>query len=162
MKYFRKYAIILVVHVAVPYPWARLPFIKGLHENNRVIAHVPVLIKTRTSGVALNHVKMCSRLAAKMKLVLLLLWFKALDISAQYREYEAPAQYSDSDCRVFNSELNDDFFDALRKVESDGDFCKVTVDARSNSTKLGPYQISEEYYNDAVEFDPRLKTGGNL
>ena len=83
-----------------------------------------------------------------MKLVLLLLWFKALDISAQY------------DCRVFNLQLNDDFFDALRKVESDGDLCKVSVDAGNNSTELGPYQISEEYYDEAVVFDPRLKTGG--
>lgn len=50
--------------------------------------------------------------------------------------------------------LNDRFFDALRKAESDGDICKISAD------KLGPYQISEEYYEDAVGADQTLKTGG--
>ena len=34
-------------------------------------------------------------------------------------------------------------FDALRKVESNGNICKI------NDDKLGPYQISEQYYNDS-------------
>ena len=34
-------------------------------------------------------------------------------------------------------------FDALRTVESGGNICKVKGD------KLGPYQISEQYYNDS-------------
>ena len=86
-----------------------------------------------------------------MKFILLLLWLKALDISAQY---------SDFNCTSFNSQLTDGFFDALRQVESGGDLCKIGADG-NGSTELGPYQISEEYYNEAVEFNPRLKTGGN-
>ena len=34
-------------------------------------------------------------------------------------------------------------FNALRKVESNGDLCKIQGD------KLGPYQISEQYYKDS-------------
>ena len=117
------------------------------------------------------NLKSRANVPAKMKFVLLLLWFKALDVSALYEgnRTNQSNHYSDSGCREFNSGLNDDFFDALRKVESDGDLCKVSVEvsvnvssnSTSNSTELGPYQISEEYYNEAVEFDPRLKTGGN-
>ena len=87
---------------------------------------------------------------AKMKFILLLLWFTALDISAQY---------SDSGCSRRLLQLSDNFYDALRKVKSGGDLCKIG--ANGNLTELGPYQISEEYYNEAVEFDPGLGTGGN-
>ena len=38
---------------------------------------------------------------------------------------------------------NTKMFDALRKVESNGNICKI------NANKLGPYQISEQYYNDS-------------
>ena len=88
-----------------------------------------------------------------MKFILLLLWFKALDISAQYSDYDC------SQTLWLKLLLSDNFFDALHKVESGGDLCKIGADG--NLTELGPYQISEEYYNEAVEFDPGLRTGGN-
>ena len=43
-------------------------------------------------------------------------------------------------------------------MESEGDICKISDD----NNKLGPYQISEEYYNDAVADNEELKTGGSL
>ena len=76
---------------------------------------------------------------------MLLLCCNVLGTSAQY-----------SDCTKILEKLNDAFFDPLRKVESDGDLCKVGADGN----ELGPYQISEEYYDEAVEFDPTLGTGG--
>ena len=57
-------------------------------------------------------------------------------------------------CRKILMLLTDDFLAALRKVESEGDICKMSAD------KLGPYQISEGYYNDAVEANQALRTGG--
>ena len=78
-----------------------------------------------------------------MKLLLVLMLFTAQDIYAQQ-----------DDCTKIFQQLDDDFFDALRKKESDGDICKMSDD------KLGPYQISEEYYNDALTVNTELKTGG--
>ena len=46
------------------------------------------------------------------------------------------------------------FFAALRKEESDGDNCLINEDA------IGPYQISEEYYNESVKCRPSLRDGG--
>ena len=43
------------------------------------------------------------------------------------------------DIAAFNTRT----FDALRKVESNGSICKIT------GGKLGPYQISEQYYNNS-------------
>ena len=43
--------------------------------------------------------------------------------------------------RAFNNRKT---FDTLRKVESNGDLCKIERD------KLGPYQISEQYYKNAT------------
>ena len=107
-------------------------------------------------------------------LILIFLSLKALDVTAQV--LDVTAQYSKASCsNILRSllfppapagsgdEINpkdnllDDFFDAIREVESNGDLCKVSADG----VKLGSYQISEEYYKEAVEFDERLKTGGN-
>ena len=44
------------------------------------------------------------------------------------------------DLPVFN---NRKMFDALRIVESNGDLCKI------EGGKLGPYQISKQYYKDS-------------
>ena len=44
----------------------------------------------------------------------------------------------------------------MKDVESGGDECKRGDNGRS----LGAYQIMEKYYNDAVEFNPRLCEGG--
>ena len=61
-----------------------------------------------------------------------------------------------NDCmRIFLS-LSDKFFDALRVAESDGDVCKMSTDPR----KLGPYQISEDYYRESVEANQTLRLGG--
>ena len=81
-----------------------------------------------------------------MKLLIALLLFTVQDVYTQQ-----------DGCRsAILEKLDDDFFGALRKVESDGDICKISDD------KLGPYQISEEYYNDAVADNEELKTGGSL
>ena len=50
--------------------------------------------------------------------------------------------------------LNDQFFSALRKIESDGDVCMIS------GNRIGPYQISEKYYNESVECRPSLKNEG--
>ena len=81
-----------------------------------------------------------------MKLLIALLLFTVQDVYTQ----------QDGCRRHILEKLNDDFFGALRKVESNGDICKISDD------KLGPYQISEEYYNDAVADNEELKTGGSL
>ena len=48
------------------------------------------------------------------------------------------------------------FFGVLRKAESDGNLCKVSEDGRL----IGPYQISQEFYDAAVTATPSLKLGG--
>ena len=78
-----------------------------------------------------------------MKLLLFLLYLTARGVNAQLECGE----------RILGT-LDEKFFDALRKVESDGDVCKMSA------TKLGPYQISEAYYDEAVEDNQELKTGG--
>ena len=80
-----------------------------------------------------------------MKRLVLLLFLIAQDVRAQQSE---PCASS-----ILNK-LDGDFFAALRKEESEGDICK------RSANKLGPYQISEEYYEDAVETNQELKTGG--
>ena len=83
-----------------------------------------------------------------MKLLIALLLFTVQDVYTQL----------DGCRRAILEKLDDNFFGALRKVESDGDICKISDD----NNKLGPYQISEEYYNDAVADNEELKTGGSL
>jgi len=56
----------------------------------------------------------------------------------------------------WSKEQQTNFFDALRKAESDGDLCKISDDGRL----IGPYQISEEFYNMAVQATPNLQLGG--
>ena len=58
------------------------------------------------------------------------------------------------DCETINPLLDDKFFDSLRTVESQGNLCSKEED------KIGPYHISEEYYNEAVCFDEDLKLNG--
>ena len=87
----------------------------------------------------------------KLLLVLLLCCEVLYTVNAQYR-----AQCSG---RILST-LTDRFFDALRKVESDGDLCKISADGNESSTELGPYQISEDYYDEAVDFNPTLKSEG--
>lgn len=53
-------------------------------------------------------------------------------------------------------EIGRELLNAMQYVESKGDSCAVGDTKRS----LGPYQIMEGYYNDAVEFNPSLKDGG--
>lgn len=82
-----------------------------------------------------------------MKLLIVLLFFtvQLQDLYAQQ-----------NGCIKIFEKLDGDFFNALRKVESEGDICKLSAD------KLGPYQISEEYYNEAVEDNAELKTRGTF
>ena len=48
------------------------------------------------------------------------------------------------------------FFEALKNVESQGDFCGMSEDR----DKIGLYHISEEYYNEAVCFNEDLEMNG--
>ena len=50
------------------------------------------------------------------------------------------------------------FFEALKNVESQRDFCKISKDRN----KIGLYQISEEYYNEAVCFNKELAMNGKF
>ena len=58
------------------------------------------------------------------------------------------------ECAAIDPLLDDRFFDALRTVESQGNLCSKEED------KIGPYHISEEYYNEAVCFDEELRLNG--
>ena len=78
-------------------------------------------------------------------LITLFVCCKVLHVTAQY-----------SNCTKILRKLDDNFFDALRKVESDGDLCRIS----DGGHELGPYQISEKYYKEAVEFDVTLKAEG--
>jgi len=51
-------------------------------------------------------------------------------------------------------QLDEQFFSALRKVESDGNLCMI------NGNKIGPYQISEQYYDVAADCRPSLLNEG--
>ena len=80
----------------------------------------------------------------KLLVLLLLLYFIAKGVYAQQ---------DDDDCEKIFYDF-EKFFNVLRKIESEGDICKLSTE------KLGPYQISKEYYEDAVSSNSQLKSGG--
>ena len=64
------------------------------------------------------------------------------------------------DCAYVLGLLNDEedadrFFQVLRDFESEGDLCKIN----GTNYKIGPYQISKEYYDVAVAFNETLRQG---
>ena len=62
------------------------------------------------------------------------------------------------DCSTIDVLLDDRFFEVLKHFESRGDLCNVS---KVNDTyKIGPYQISENYYNEATCFNESLKMNG--
>ena len=61
-------------------------------------------------------------------------------------------------CPSVDRHVNNIFFEVLKNVESSGNLCKINT----SENKLGPYQISKAYYEDAVEFDQDLKRSGEL
>ena len=68
------------------------------------------------------------------------------------------AQPEGSDCAYVlnllrNEQAADRFFQVLRGFESGGNVCKI------NGTRIGPYQISREYYDVAVGFNEDLDIG---
>ena len=72
--------------------------------------------------------------------------------------YKIVAQPEDSDCAYVLQRLGDEqnanrFFEVLRDFESEGDICKIS------GNKIGPYQISREYYDVAVGFNEDLLMG---
>ena len=75
-----------------------------------------------------------------------------------YAILRATAQQSSCSISILLA-IDDRFFDALRMMVSDGNVCK-SLSRDGSYYELGPYQISEEFYNDAVEFDPTLSTEG--
>ena len=52
--------------------------------------------------------------------------------------------------------VTQEFLDAIRCVESNGDVCAIGDNGRS----IGAYQIMIDYYNDAVQFSRALQTTG--
>ena len=62
----------------------------------------------------------------------------------------------DPRCAITNRLLDEIFFEVLKIEESGGNLCNIS----SDKDKIGPYQISEEYYNDAVTFNEELKING--
>jgi hypothetical protein len=56
-------------------------------------------------------------------------------------------------------ELSQRLLDAIRYVESGGDVCALR-DSTSGMMSLGAYQITQDYYRDAVEANATLKTNG--
>ena len=71
---------------------------------------------------------------------------------SQSQEPNCPAKVT----ALFNTQAQqiERLFEAIRRIESEGDQCKI------NKTRIGPYQLSEQYYNEAVAHDERLKLGG--
>jgi len=59
---------------------------------------------------------------------------------------------------AFATELNPKFIKAIHQVESSGKLGNVIGD---NGKALGPLQIHRSYFQDAVNFDPSIKTGYN-
>jgi hypothetical protein len=56
-------------------------------------------------------------------------------------------------------ELSQSLLDAIRYVESGGDVCALG-DSTSGMMSLGAYQITQDYYNDAVEANATLTAYG--
>ena len=67
---------------------------------------------------------------------------------------EPPSCHQGIETRLTDLSQIGKFFDALRKEESDGDLCNI------GENGIGPYQISERYYNEAVEYNSQLRNGG--
>lgn len=83
-----------------------------------------------------------------------------LQVLLHFTVHEIVAQPEGSDCAYVlglldNEQDADRFFQVLRDFESEGDLCKID---RTNS-KIGPYQISKEYYDVAVGFNQDLDSG---
>ena len=53
--------------------------------------------------------------------------------------------------------ISDRVYDVIYRAESGGNLCQIDRDGN----KIGPYLISKEYYDEAVEFDPSLPNEGN-
>jgi len=77
-------------------------------------------------------------------LVLLLVSLQAVDAQECHPRIEG----------LLNRDDIGNLFDALRQVLSNGDQCKI------GEYGIGPYQISEQYYNESVEHYPQLRNGG--
>ena len=61
--------------------------------------------------------------------------------------------------RVEAQQINQRLLNAIRHVESGGDSCAIG-DKQFSNKALGPYQIRKPYYDDAVQFNPSLRSGG--
>jgi len=77
-------------------------------------------------------------------LVLLLVSLQAVDAQECHQTIK----------ELLNGDDISNLFDAFRQVLSNGDQCKI------GKYGIGPYQISEQYYNEAVDHYPQLKNGG--
>jgi len=77
-------------------------------------------------------------------LVLLLVSLQAVDAQECHQKIE----------KLLKKDEIGELFDAFRKVLSNGDECKI------GEYGIGPYQISEQYYNESVEHNPQLTNGG--
>ena len=89
--------------------------------------------------------------------------YLVLQLLLLFTVHEIVAQPEGSDCAYVRGLLADEqaadrFFEVLRDFESEGDLCKVN---RTNN-KIGPYQISKEYYDVAVSFNQDLESGNYI
>lgn len=50
--------------------------------------------------------------------------------------------------------ISDRVYDVIHREESGGDLCKI------DGNKIGPFQISKDYYDEAAEFDSSLLNEG--
>ena len=95
-----------------------------------------------------------SFLAATIEMTMLLvLLLVSLQVAhSQTQEPACPAKVT----ALFNRQAAqvELLFEAIRQIESKGDQCKI------NETRIGPYQLSEQYYAEAAAHDERLKIGG--
>lgn len=106
-------------------------------------------ISAHVSGVFLNEMFLFN--------LMLLLCVQTLAVSSDRPCSLTIRNVSDS-CSSINVFLNDKFFKAVRKAESEGKLCRISED----NYRIGPYQISEKYYNDAVCFNEELKLNGEF
>ena len=88
---------------------------------------------------------------ALLLLLLVTLNFADAQIEEEIIECPVKVKYLFSDM-----EQSKRLFEAIRKVESNGNQCKI------NGNRIGPYQLSEQYYNEALGNNQNLRNGGKF
>ena len=90
-----------------------------------------------------------------LQLVLYVYVLLLLNVDVQITVAQTPAT---SSCPSVDVHVDDRFLDILRNIESEGDLCKINI----TGSKIGPYQISKAYYDDALDFNEDLERPGTV